>query len=756
MPVKKDSTQRTQPSPRRGRGGASDAALPGPAGGVLARWLPPAAILAAVLVAYHSSFAGVFLFDEDRFIVNNQAIRQLWPPGGWLRSSQRPVVELTLAINYALGGLNPWGYHAVNVGVHALAALALFGVVRRTLVRAMGPGGGGVPGARAGAGPATWLGLSVALLWAVHPLQTQSVTYVIQRGESMMGLFYLLTIYCFLRGVDARRPGGWLALAAGACAAGMGTKAVMVTAPLMVWLYDRTFVAGSFVAALRKRWGFYAALTATWGVLAACGVVRSVLSADPRPGATVGFAYKNITPLDYALTQIWAVAYYLRLAIWPHPLCLDYGWPVVRSPGVLVPCGAILAALAAGTAWGLIRRRWYGFVGAWFFVILAPTSSVIPIRDTIFEHRMYLPLAAIVAVAVLGAWRLGAIAARRRLVPSPMAVRAALGVTAMALVVVLTTGTVRRNRDYHSDLAMWNDVAAKHPENPRAHDNLGTIHDAMGRREDAVRHYREALRLKPDYANARYNLGSVLIKMGRFEEGIAEYRETQRIDPLHPLVRISLGDALARQGRLDEGVAELRAVLRSDARNPLAWYFLGNALSELGRFDEALQSYREALRINPHYAEAHYSIGNAMLRQGRLEEAIAAYQESLRIDPRQASTHNNLGNALQRQNRLEEAVRAYQQAVDLNPGHANAHTNLGNILRQQGKLDEALAAYRAAVAANPGHATAFYGLGLVLEQQGKTADAIRALQESVRLNPGGTEAREALRAAMSRQGSGGG
>ncbi|MGB2987435.1 MAG: glycosyltransferase family 39 protein, partial [Phycisphaerae bacterium] len=228
------------------------------------RFLPILLVLSGLIV-YLNSFAGVFIFDDTVHILESERIRHLWPP--WdLLARRRPTLELSLAVNYAIGGLGVWGYHAFNLAVHVLAGLTLFGIARRTLMHER---------CRDRLGQAShWLALTIALIWLVHPLQTQSVTYIIQRSESLMGLFYLLTLYCVIRGAESPLRYRWYLAAVIACALGMGSKAVMVTAPLVVLLYDRVFLSPSFSEAFRKRWGLYSGLAANWGILAACGVVQ--------------------------------------------------------------------------------------------------------------------------------------------------------------------------------------------------------------------------------------------------------------------------------------------------------------------------------------------------------------------------------------------------------------------------------------------------------------------------------------------------
>src|ERR1043166_2069224 len=288
------------------------------------RWqkLIPLILVGAGLMAYHNSFSGPFIFDDLAAIQNNDHIRRLWPLSRVLTApaqttaAGRPVVCLSLALNYAAGRLNVWGYHAVNLAIHIAAALVLYGILRRTLM---------TEALRADYGEdAPWLAMAAALVWMLHPLQTSCVTYVIHRAESLMGLFYLVTLYCVIRGADSLKPSGWYTGAVVASALGMATKETMVTAPLVVLLYDRIYLGGSFREIGLKRWPLYAGLAMTWAEL-------GVLVSGRVRTESVGFGFENVTFADYARTQCEVIIHYVRLAFWPRPLVLDYYLPPART-----------------------------------------------------------------------------------------------------------------------------------------------------------------------------------------------------------------------------------------------------------------------------------------------------------------------------------------------------------------------------------------------------------------------------------------
>ena len=228
------------------------------------RWpfFSPLLILAAGVLAYANSFSCPFIFDDKTVVTANPHIYYLWPPWRAVLVPTRFMADLSFALNYAIGGFNAADYHVANLIIHICAGLLLYGVVRRTLLLPR------FEGHFRSASP--WLALTVAVLWVAHPLQTESVTYVAQRIEALMGCFYLLAFYCFVRGVHSRRSRWWLDGALAACLLGMGTKEMMVTLPAVMFLYDATFVAPSWLAALRARWKFYVALALSLGFLPCC------------------------------------------------------------------------------------------------------------------------------------------------------------------------------------------------------------------------------------------------------------------------------------------------------------------------------------------------------------------------------------------------------------------------------------------------------------------------------------------------------
>jgi len=597
-------------------------------------------IVLAALAAYHNSFSGPFILDDVAATTDNPSIRHLGSalsPPSVSGVGGRPFLNLTYALNYALGGTEVWGYHAFNLIIHMLAGLTLFGLVRRTLTSRLIARRSEISNRRFEVPEATLLALAVAVLWVVHPLQTEAVTYVSQRAESVMALFYLLTLYCFIRSQESgdrsqEKRSGFRPLASSlwslasifACLLGVLTKETIITAPVMVFLYDRTFVAGSFREAWRLRWRYYLGLAGTWLPLA--GLMAGLHHRE------VGFG-QGVTWWSYALTSCRSVVLYLKLAIWPNPLVFDYGAEVIHNTAGILPCVLVVVVFLAGLVIAL--RRWpaIGFAGAWFFVILAPTTSLVPIaQEPTADHRVYLSLAAVIGLVVLGLYTwIG----RRSLI------------VFAAMAVGLGWLSVRRNEDYRSEVAIWNDTVVKCPGNSRACYNLGNeLEKIPHQTSEAISAYEAALRINHDYAEADNNLGIALANLpGRLPDAMAHFEEAIRIKPDY-----------------------------AEAHNNLALVLAGIP----GRLPDAISEYEAALRIDPNFARAHYNLGLALANTpGRLSEAIAEYEAALRINPNYQQAHTHLGMLLANTpGRLPEAVRHFAAALQLAPDSPEAQENL--------------------------------------------------------------------------------
>lgn len=673
-------------------------------------------LLAAVAGAYADSLSVPMVFDDHLAIAENESIRRWWslgdvlsPPSNGCAVQGRPFANLTLAINYACGGddgLHVVGYHVVNILIHMAACLTLFDLVRRTLLLERFD--------EVVNRHATGLAFAVALLWGVHPLTTEAVTYIVQRTESLASLFYLLTIYLALRSALAERSERWSCGAVAACAAGMATKEIVVSAPLLVLAYDRSFLFPTWGECLRRRRNLYAALTATWLV-----PIALLLTGSNR-GETVGLGL-GVTSWEYFQIQLVNGWRYLALVVVPAPLIIDYG---PATANAVTPLQAALALTGLLALIGFVSRScrpWGGFLCLLCIAVLGPSSSFLPIvTEVTAERRMYLPSACVIVVVVCGLFALGRKARPgiARLVCGPETVgarRFALGAVAAALAV----GTALRNHDYRSELDIWSDAAIKRPENPRAHFNLANELGDAGRTDEAVAHYRRTFALDPHHAKAHANLGNTLLSQGKVDEAVSELREALRIDASNPPGVYQIGELAAERY--------------------LVHYNLAGALQRKNQATEAADAYQAALRELPGFEPALNNLGTLAFLAGRTTEAAGYFRRAAEANPQSASAHGNLALALSRSGKASEAVDEYRRALEVAPADMNALCNLAwlraacpdDALRNG---SEAVELARRAVAASQGDGVEpLRVLAAALAETGALGEAARTAKQAADL-----------------------
>jgi len=449
----------------------------------LSRVLLPAALIATILLAYSNSFTGTFLLDDFQNIVRNPNMGSLFRS---VSNSSRPVTNATFFLNHRLGGLRAADYHAVNLLIHVVSALLLFGIVRGTLT---------LPHMAVRLRKhASALAATVACVWAVHPLQTAAVTYIVQRAESLMSMLYLLTVYLVVVGHRSPHPHRWHTAAVIACAIGMATKPTMVSAPLLVLLYDMTFLSGGIRQSLKTRRNLYILLACTWLVLLA------LVCAPNESSTSTGVNSGLISPLRYLITEVGVITHYLILIVNPTGMCLDYAWPV----GVLdARTAAMLTGLALSIVFGIwlqANRNYFGFLVLAFFLSIAPSSSIIPVADYAFDHRMYLPSIGAIAALVCVVY----VVLQDRIRAS------VLGALALAAVGALSCMTYARNMDYQTEERMWQDVVSKRPANLRARNNLAVALSERKAFEDAMACYVSVLQMIPDEEREKLDRGEVI------------------------------------------------------------------------------------------------------------------------------------------------------------------------------------------------------------------------------------------------------
>ncbi|MDB4873695.1 MAG: hypothetical protein JWM41_141 [Gemmatimonadetes bacterium] len=676
-----------------------------------------ALFLTLAYLAFGPALKAPFDFDDGPAIASNTTIRTLWPPSALLHTpalgtaaSGRPIANYSFALNYALNrslGIaqspdavapeQTVGYHAVNIALHVLAALLLFAVIRLTM--------------RLGAIPESWrdaadrVALVSALVWLVHPIQTEAVDYVSQRTELLVSVCYLATLYAAIRAWDEpARTLKWSVLAVTFSLVGMGSKEVMITAPIMVILYDRAFLTSSWTEGWRhraRRWLYVALLaTAAWSVALVVSGARA---------QTAGFG-AGMSWYRYFYSQAWAISHYLRLAVWPSGLSFDYGRDPVNGligvPGLLLLTAAGIATIVA---WRHAAWRWLGFLGAWFFLLLAPSSSIVPIRTEIAaERRIYLALAAVIVLAVVGAeWLRRRATGATTVARNPGAGRRYVALAGLVVLLASLTAASHRRSSMYLDLdALWRDAIERYPLNARAYDNLAAVR----------------MRENPPRLSSADSL----------------LRRAMAVDPAYAPARIRSAAIAMEQHRLRDAEDLLGQALRLHPADSAATDKMGKVQLALGRPDRALPYVRQIAALSPG-GESLTTLGLDLLLLRQIDSAIVQLKRAAALDSTRIDTRRYLGAALVEQERGAEAIPYLERAVRLEPAPA-VIALLSLAYAQAGQVDHANQAAGTALSTNSSDPTVYVLVGRALQTIGWFADAKQSLERAVRLSPADPQA----------------
>jgi tetratricopeptide (TPR) repeat protein len=590
----------------------------------------------AVIFIYAETLSGPFIFDDRNNIRENPHIRISQITSDSLASAafdspshHRPVANISFALNYYIHGYNVVGFHAVNVIIHIITGILLYFLVQTTFC---------TPALRSRYDRYKWISFFTAAIWLVHPLQTQSVSYIVQRMNSLAAMFYILSFLCYAQlRLNPQKRSKW-GLLFGCILTGMlalGTKENTATLPFFLLLYEWYFFQN-----LSLRWlKDHLALLA--GLLLLMAIVALIfLGSEPLNEILAGYASRHFTPVQRLLTEMRVVIFYIGLFFWPHPSRLNLDHDFALSFSLTDPITTLFSLMAIAGLLALAaiiakNQRIISFAILWFLGNLVIESSIFGL-EIIFEHRMYLPsmMCSLVVVLLVYRW------AKPPLL-KPLIL--------CALAIVAAVWTYERNQVWLDRITIWEDCVKKSPHKARPYNNLGVALADEGHYNKAIEQYEKALQINPYYPNAYTNLGFVLAKQGKVDESITQFLKALQLKPKDYETLSNLGVALLLQKRNEE----------------------------------AIQYLSEAVALNPHFAKAHNNLGVALNRQGRTQEAIDHYLTALQLDPDYAEAYNNLGVALARQGRFEEAIRQFSAALKINPGYENARQNLEKSLEDK-------------------------------------------------------------------------
>jgi len=527
----------------------------------------------SVMLAYHRTIDFPFHFDGLNQIAGRSSFHQLtWSD---MPYTCRSLVSLIFQVEYQLFGLWTVPYHATNILLHIGSSLLLLGISIASL-RSLG-----LP--KFYRDNAIVIAAAIALIWSLHPLQTQAITYIVQRYESAMGFFVLLCLACFVRSSDS--PRGWLWQIASVVAAYLALlcKEVAVVLPLLVLWYDRAWIAAGWMSILNKRWAYYLGLLSCWLLL----LPTFVFTNAPIGGTSAVVVHEvvvvegkrelvQVTPLHYLYSQANAIPFYVRLFIWPEGQSIDHAWRATRqfsqaaAPGLIVLLGFGL------TIWSIFKAPKLSFLGGWFYLILAPTSSILPILDIVVEHRMYLPsisLATLLVIAFVEVLRLTGTEKPSREVS--WNATSALLIFGLLMASLFGFATIQRNEMYRSGIVLWTDAVSKNPHNARAYHALGHAYVLEDRWSEAVPFLQQTLKVDPNYSLPSYFRDEMLrgaanaIKQGNREQALYCIDLAIEFGPPHAKTYVMQGDVLS-EVQTDRAAQAYRRAIRIDPNNAAA------------------------------------------------------------------------------------------------------------------------------------------------------------------------------------------
>jgi Flp pilus assembly protein TadD len=587
-----------------------------------------------VILSYANTLGSPFIFDSRNNIESNPHIRiskitlnDLADAAFKSPEKQRPLSNISFALDYYLHDYNVVGYHVVNILIHISAGFFLYFFVKSTLR---------TPALRSRYSNHMWISFFTAAVWMVHPLQTQSVSYIVQRMNSLCAMFYILSILLYARfRLSGQQRNKWW-LFTGCVLAGvlsLASKQIAATLPVFIIIYEWYFFRD-----LDLKWLKNHIPLLTGCLLLAAVIALALLGSNPLDGILQGYKSRDFTLTQRLLTEPRVIIFYLSLLLWPHPSRLNLDHDFTLSNSLTDPVSTLFAIFTIAALIGLAvatarKQRLFSFCILWFFGNLVIESSIIPL-EIVFEHRVYLPSMTFCLMVALVAYRW--------VKPGWLQV-----VLLGTMVTVGAFWTYERNAVYSDRITFWQDCVNKSPRKARPYNNLGVALADQGHHKEAIEMYHKALQIDPHYPDPVGNIGLSLAEQGKVAESITQFLQALEINP-------------------------------KDAKT---LNNLGASLIVMQRYAEAVQSLSKALKLNPYYAQAHNNLGAALQHQGRVEEAIEQFSIAVKLDPNYARAYNNLGIILANQGRFEEAIEQFSAALKVSPAYKSARLNLEKSLK---------------------------------------------------------------------------
>ena len=742
--------------------------------------LPIAFIIGLAVLLYFPTLNYPFHFDDFSNIVENPYIRRLGDfslliKGLNLHQSWfRALPTFTFALNYHFHQLDVFGYHFVNLILHICSGILIYFISKHLLPFELQREGGAAQD-RAGRFTPYSLpvfSLFISLIFIVHPIQVNTVTYIVQRNEGLSSFFMLLSFFLFIKGnrTEGLTKVFYFTGAGIALAGSIFSKEIGFTLPVLFILFDLIFICESRETAIRhlKIYG--------WGILPIALYVLFFLRGGILFLLLKGAKEFFWSPFENLMTQANVILQYIKLMIlpWPGWLNVDHDFQVSKTLfefPTLLSVSAILFLLGFALL-SVKKRRLLSFAIGWFLVILTPTSSLIPLWDIMVEYRLYLPMFAygiVLALMFHGLYRF---------LSHRYSIKIGQGVvfgTMFFVLCVYSIFTLQRNEVFKDGVRLWEDARKKSPHKARVYNNLGVllrmnnrleeakevlqealkksptdlpavhyslgrVYSQLGEDEAAVSHFEKYLKANPKDFHALCETGSVYLRMGLMEKANVYFQRVLASHPSFAPVHSGLGDLFVKKGMFEEAIDEYRKAIRIDPNFSNARLRLAEAYLRKGRGEEALGELKKVIATHPELPEAYISLGVVYLEGERLEEAFRNLNKALSIDPKNPEVYNNLGVGYRKKGRIDEAIAHYQKAIEIDPKRPDFYINLGEAYWVKGRMEEALAAYQKAISINPHLPEPYNNLGVLYLERKRFDDGIPLFKQALALNPNYAEA----------------
>ncbi|MHC4743672.1 MAG: tetratricopeptide repeat protein [Planctomycetota bacterium] len=733
----------------------------------------------AVLAVYWQVLRSEFVnLDDTIYVTENEYIK-----GGFSLEGVKwcfnvgtvaywhPLTWLSHMLDCELFGLGAGFHHLMSLLIHIANGILVFVVLKRMT-------------------GALWQSAFVAAVFAVHPVNVDSVAWVAERKNVLSTLFWLLTIWAYIgyaRQGGARR----YLITLGLFALGLLAKPMLITLPFVMLLLDYWPLGGlSFKGSTgrpdkssgqssQRRGG----LQLIWEkvpffAMAGVSVILSMV-AMRRLGIT---ASTELIPLKLRVANA-LVSYvgYIDKIVFPRNMAVFYPYPMQVATWKSVGALLLLAGLSFVFLWVLRKKAYYSVGWLWFVGTLVPVIGLVQagLWPSIADRWAYVPM---IGLLIVAAWGVGDISVRRRLPVKASATAAGACLMVLMFCAYLQVGHWRNS---HS---LFTHALKVTKNNYIAHLNLGNALIKDGATAEAMSHYKKAVEIHPAYTDAHYNLGIALAVQGKHEAAVKSYLEALRLQDDYVEVRLRLAESLTRVGRLDEAISHFEKLLESRgddlevlnnyalalvqkkrvaeaiklynralAIDPESYEVLnnlGSALAEQRQFDLAIEHLQRAANLNPEFVKTHYNLGSILIRAGRGDEAVECYEKALRLDPDDKIGHNALGQILAEQKKYGQAAVHFNRAIQLDSDFGRAYYNLGMLYANTGRTDEAIARFREVLRIYPNDAEMHCNLGSLFARQGRLDEAIAQFRRALRLDPNLSRAETQLKAALAAKSAG--